>query len=169
MRALPSRRGLLERLLRHEGRRAEHGRRVPVTPDILAVERQEVGEVAVESGQDLDRGQTAGLEQPAQDHEGPTGVTAVDGVGQFVAWDVPRLTEVRQEVLGGNPGPGAVRRAQGAEQALDPAEVLSDVVGQQVGSGRLELDGRATEVLVEPRLALPRLGRGDVDHPTRTR
>ena len=97
--------------------------------------------------------------------QGPPGIALVDGVGQLVARDVARLTEIRGQVLGGDAGPLAVGGAQGAEQALDAAEVLADVGGQQVGGRRLELHRRPAQVVVQPRLALPRLARGHVDDP----
>ena len=91
------------------------------------------------------------------------GFALVDGVGELVARDVAGLAEIRREVVGGDPGPLAVGGAQRAEQALDAAEILADVAGQQVGRPRLQLDRCPAEMVVQPRLALPRLARRDVD------
>ena len=87
----------------------------------------------------------------------------VDGVGQLVARDVARLAEVRRQVVGRDPGALAVGGAQRAEQALDAAEILADVAGQQIGGPRLELHRRGSQMVVQPGLAVPRLARRDVD------
>ena len=104
----------------------------------------------------LHGGQAARLEHAAQHRQRPPRLTLVDGVGQLVARDVARLAEIRREVVGGDPGTLAVGGAQRAEQALDPAEILADVAGQQIGGPRLELhrrragDGRAATPCAPP-------------------
>ena len=93
----------------------------------------------------------------------PPRLALVDGVGQLVARDVARLAEIGRQVVGRHPGPLAVGGAQRAEQALDAAEILADVAGQQIGGPRLELDRAGTQVVVQPGLAVARLARRDVD------
>ena len=101
--------------------------------DVVPVEGQHVGEVAVQRGEHLHGSQAAGIEHAVEHHERPPGLALVDGVGELVARDVARLAEIRRQVVGGDAGALAVGGAQRAEQALDAAEVLADVAGQQVG------------------------------------
>ena len=103
--ALPSRRDCSSAFLATKGAVPSTAAASRSLHDVLAVEGEHVGEVAVQRGQDLHRGQAAGVEEPVQHHQRPARVTVVDGVGQLVARHVARLAEVRREVLGGTRAP----------------------------------------------------------------
>ncbi len=69
----PQTAGLLQRLLGHERRRSEHSRRIALAGDVVAVEREHVGEVAVQGGQHLHGSQATRIEHTVQHDQRPSG------------------------------------------------------------------------------------------------
>ena len=59
--------------------------------------------------------------------------------------------------------PGAVGRRQRAQQPFDAAQVLPDVLAQQLRRLGLELDRRVAEMVLQPGLAISRTVDRDVD------
>ena len=80
------------------------------SPGRVPVEQQHVGEVDVQRGQHLHRGQATRLEHAVEHRQRLPRLALVDGVGQLVARDVARLAEVRREVVGREPARPRRRR-----------------------------------------------------------
>jgi hypothetical protein len=71
---------------------------------------------------------------------------------------LPASPRYGSQVLDRDAGALAVGGGQRAQEPFDAAEVLADVLAQQLGRLRLQLDRRAPQVVVQPGLAVARGG-----------
>ena len=93
-----------------------------------------------------------------------SGLALVDGVGQLVARHVARLAEIGRQVVGRRPAPPRRRRRSGRRAAPRPGrDPRPRGAPSRSAAAGVELDRRAAQVLVQPRLAVARLARRHVD------
>ena len=108
--------------------------------------------------QDVSR-DTAGTHHPGDHLECSVGITLFNQVGQIPDGHLPLLTEVGSEHGRVDGHVGAIGRCQGLEDSIDSAEVVAEVVGQELRRRRIEAHRCVTEMVGEIGLLLPmRLG-----------
>ena len=157
--------GLVERLLGREGAaQAQDLRGVLPVAGVGPVQSEHVGEVPVDDGDDLERGPAPGPRHAVQDGQGLGRGTPVDGVGQVPRGHRPGLPQEGLELAHPDGRPLAVGRGQGVEHPGQPSQVLTQVLAQALGGGRVQAHGSVTQVLGQPLRPVAGVAHGDVDH-----
>ena len=114
------------------------------------VEPEDLAVMAVEVGHDHEGVGLARPQHPVEHGEGVGRPPSVDGVGQVPGGQGSGLAEERLQVGGGDGGPRPVGRGQRVEQALEPADVAAQVLGE-TGRGRsVEPHRSGRQVLGQP-------------------